>query len=113
MLHGAAMVSLAAFLAVVSIITGYTIAYYGPLNAAVQNYIGASAGPLALVTTIGSLGGFFGPTLTGAVMQASGGEWELAAQVFALATLASAGLAILCVRNRRAAPAAQAAASGT
>lgn len=113
MLHGAATVSLAAFLAVVSVITGYTIAYYGPLNAAVQNYIGASAGPLALVTTIGSLGGFFGPTLTGAVMQASGGEWELAAQVFALATLASAGLAILCVRNRRAAPGAQVAASST
>jgi ACS family tartrate transporter-like MFS transporter len=113
MLHGAATTSLVAFLAVVSIITGYTIAYYGPLNAAVQNYIGAHAGPLALVTTIGSLGGFFGPTLTGRVMQATGGEWELAAQVFAGATLASAGLAVLCVRNRRASAAARVATSGT
>ena len=58
----AATVSLALFLAAVSIITGYTIAYYGPLNTALQNRIGAHAGPLALVTTIGSLGGFFGPT---------------------------------------------------
>ncbi|CAB3846049.1 Putative tartrate transporter [Achromobacter anxifer] len=113
LLHGAATVSLAAFLAVVSIITGYTIAYYGPLNAAVQNYIGANAGPLALVTTIGSLGGFFGPTLTGAVMQASGGEWQLAAQVFGGATLASAVLAVLCVRNRRQEPAPRVAASNT
>lgn len=101
LLHGAAVSSLAAFLAVVSVITGYTIAYYGPLNASIQNYIGANAGPLALVTTIGSLGGFFGPTLTGWVMQATGGEWELAAQAFAAATLLSAALAVLCVRNRR------------
>lgn len=100
-LHGAAIVSITAFLAVVSIITGYTITYYGPLNASIQNYIGANAGPLALVTTIGSLGGFFGPTLTGWVMQATGGEWQLAAQVFAGTTLLSAVLAVICVRNRR------------
>lgn len=95
----AATVSLALFLAAVSIITGYTIAYYGPLNTALQNRIGAHAGPLALVTTIGSLGGFFGPTLTGWVMQATGGQWTLAARIFALTTLASAALAIVCVRN--------------
>jgi ACS family tartrate transporter-like MFS transporter len=46
-------------------------------------------------------------------MQATGGEWELAAQVFAGATLASAGLAVLCVRNRRASAAARVATSGT
>jgi len=99
LLHGAAIISISVFLLMVSIITGYTIAYYGPLNTAVQNYIGAKAGPLALVTTIGSLGGFFGPTLTGFVMQASGGDWTLAANVFAISTLASAILAVLCVRN--------------
>ena len=102
----AATVSLALFLAAVSIITGYTIAYYGPLNTALQNRIGAHAGPLALVTTIGSLGGFFGPTLTGWVMQATGGQWTLAARIFALTTLASAALAIVCVRNLRRARAA-------
>ena len=100
-LHGAAAVSMVAFLAVVSVITGYTIAYYGPLNASIQNHIGANAGPLALVTTIGSLGGFFGPTLTGWVMQVTGGDWALAARVFAVATLLSAVLAVICVRNRR------------
>ena len=89
--------SLALFLAAVSIITGYTIAY-GPLNTALQNHR-RPCRPLALVTTIGSLGGFFGPTLTGWVMQATGGQWTLAARIFALTTLASAALAIVCVRN--------------
>lgn len=100
LLPTAAEVSLGAFIAAVSIITGYTIAYYGPLNTSIQNTIGAHAGPLALVTTIGSIGGFFGPTLTGWVMQATGGQWNIAARVFAIATLASAGLAIVCVRHR-------------
>ncbi|BBQ03305.1 MFS transporter [Caballeronia zhejiangensis] len=100
LLPTAAEVSLGGFIAAVSIITGYTIAYYGPLNTSIQNTIGAHAGPLALVTTIGSIGGFFGPTLTGWVMQATGGQWDIAARVFAIATLASAGLAIVCVRNR-------------
>lgn len=103
LLPSAAAVSIAAFLAVVSLITGYTIAYYGPLNAAIQNRIGANAGPLALVTSIGALGGFFGPTLTGWVMQQTGGQWQLAAWIFALTTLASAVLAIVCVRNAGAA----------
>lgn len=98
-LHSAATMSLAAFLTAVSIITAYTIAYYGPLNASLQNYIGANAGPLALVTSIGALGGFFGPTLTGWVMQMSGGDWQLAAWVFGGATLLSAVLAVICVRN--------------
>lgn len=102
LLPSAAVASIAAFLAVVSLITGYTIAYYGPLNAAIQNRIGAHAGPLALVTSIGALGGFFGPTLTGWVMQQTGGEWQLAAWIFALTTLASAALAVICVRNARA-----------
>jgi len=100
-LPAAASTSLTAFLAVVCVITGYTIAYYGPLNAAIQNYIGANAGPLALVTTIGSLGGFFGPTLTGFVMQASDGQWQLAAQIFAGTTMLSAVLAVVCVRNNQ------------
>lgn len=103
LLPTAAEVSLGAFITAVSIITGYTIAYYGPLNTSIQNTIGAQAGPLALVTTIGSIGGFFGPTLTGWVMQATDGQWSAAARVFALATLASAGLAIVCVRHQRSA----------
>ncbi|WP_454862573.1 MFS transporter [Paraburkholderia fungorum] len=100
MLNGAAAISMAAFLAVVSLINAYTIAYYGPLNASIQNLIGAKAGPLALVTTIGSLGGFFGPTLTGRMMQMTG-DWRSAAIVFGCVTLASALLAIVCVRGRR------------
>ena len=32
-------------------------------------------------------------------MQATGGQWTLAARIFALTTLASAALAIVCVRN--------------
>jgi len=83
------------------LLAAYTIAYYGPLNASIQNYIGANAGPLALVTTIGSLGGFFGSTLTGFVMQASDGQWQLATQIFAGMTLLSAVLAVICVRNQR------------
>ncbi|MDR5756334.1 MFS transporter [Caballeronia sp. LZ035] len=100
LLPSAAEISLGAFIAAVSIITSYTIAYYGPLNTSIQNTIGAQAGPLALVTTIGSIGGFFGPTLTGWVMQATGGQWDIAARVFAIATLTSAMLAIACVRHR-------------
>jgi ACS family tartrate transporter-like MFS transporter len=97
-LPSAASVSISMFLVAVSVITSYTIAYYGPLNAAIQNTIGAHAGPLALVTSIGALGGFFGPTLTGLIMQASDGKWQLAAQIFAFSTLASAVLAVISVR---------------
>jgi len=97
-----ASASLTFFIAVVSVITTFTIAYYGPLNTAIQNVIGAQAAPLALVTTIGSLGGFFGPTLTGRVMQMAGGDWRFAAQVFGVVTLLAVLLAIACVRNQKA-----------
>ncbi len=99
LLPAAATISLGAFLVAISIITCYTVAYYGPLNTSIQNVIGANAGPLALVTTIGSLGGFFGPALIGLVMQVMDGQWNLATRVFAIATLASAGLTIACVHN--------------
>jgi len=101
MLKPAALISLWAFLAVISLITSFTIAYYGPLNAAIQNLIGARPGPLALVTTIGATGGFIGPSLTGFVMQLSGGDWRPAALAFAIVTLVGAVLAFLCVRNPR------------
>ncbi|CAH2807555.1 MAG: hypothetical protein CBARDCOR_6462 [uncultured Caballeronia sp.] len=32
-------------------------------------------------------------------MQVTGGQWDMAARVFAIATLVSAGLAIICVRK--------------
>lgn len=97
LLDVAAGISIAAFLAALSLVNSFTVAFYGPLNTAIQNQIGASAAPLALVTSIGSLGGFLGPTLTGFAMRLAGGNWRGAALCFAFAALFSGVLAILCV----------------
>lgn len=96
--------SLASFLAVTSAITAFTIAYFAPLNTAIQNIIGRRPAPLAFVTTIASIGGFLGPRLMGTVIRQTHGDWSTATSIFGALLLVAAALALACVRNPRTTP---------
>ena len=62
----------------------------------------AAAGAVGLINSVGNLGGFLGPTLTGFVRQATGSF--AAALLYLAASLAAAGLLILTLERSKAAP---------
>lgn len=92
--------SLFLFLVAASGIAVFTYSYSGPFWALIIARIGPQPGALALVTTIGATGGFFGPTFLGWAMSATGGSYDGAAWVFGGLVLAGAVLTVAVCRNQ-------------